>query len=213
MKYTLILCLLAFSLNGFAQIPCSLDATFDADGLMVSDGSRLGEHILVQDDVKILVACNPFGNGNAYIRRFNTDGSVDATYGSSGKCIISVMEIATHINDMVFYGGNVYIVGTTSTNIGGTDTYPYVTEVSSGGTIVSTFGTAGVRTFPSLWLADGIAVDNNGKIYFCGDNLTKIAREQGQNTTADDIFQANRDRISNPNLIFPGQVFRVPLLA
>ena len=46
-----------------------------------------------------------------------------------------------------------------------------------------------------------------------GDNLTKIAREQGQNTTADDIFQANRDRISNPNLIFPGQVFRVPLLA
>ncbi|HEY9355511.1 MAG TPA: Gmad2 immunoglobulin-like domain-containing protein [Arthrobacter sp.] len=46
-----------------------------------------------------------------------------------------------------------------------------------------------------------------------GDNLTKIAREQGQNTTADDIFQANRDRISNPNLIFPGQVFRIPLLA
>lgn len=46
-----------------------------------------------------------------------------------------------------------------------------------------------------------------------GDSLTKIAREQGQNTTADDIFQANRDRISNPNLIFPGQVFRIPLLA
>lgn len=46
-----------------------------------------------------------------------------------------------------------------------------------------------------------------------GDNLTKIARDQGQNTTADDIFQANRDRISNPNLIFPGQVFRIPLLA
>ena len=46
-----------------------------------------------------------------------------------------------------------------------------------------------------------------------GDNLTKIARKQGQNTSADDIFQANRDRISNPNLIFPGQVLRIPLLA
>ena len=46
-----------------------------------------------------------------------------------------------------------------------------------------------------------------------GDNLTMIAQQQGQNTTVDDIFQANRDRISNPNLIFPGQVFRIPLLA
>jgi nucleoid-associated protein YgaU len=45
-----------------------------------------------------------------------------------------------------------------------------------------------------------------------GDNLTKIAREQGQNTTVEDIVQANRDRINNPNLIFPGQIFRIPLL-
>lgn len=45
-----------------------------------------------------------------------------------------------------------------------------------------------------------------------GDTLTGIAREQGQNTTVDDVFQANRDRINNPNLIFPGQVFRIPLL-
>ncbi|MDJ0355279.1 Gmad2 immunoglobulin-like domain-containing protein [Paenarthrobacter sp. PH39-S1] len=46
-----------------------------------------------------------------------------------------------------------------------------------------------------------------------GDNLTKIAQQEGQNTTADDIFEANRDRITNPDLIFPGQVFRIPLLA
>jgi nucleoid-associated protein YgaU len=46
-----------------------------------------------------------------------------------------------------------------------------------------------------------------------GDNLTKIALEQGQNTTVEDVFQANRDRISNPNLIFPGQILRIPLIA
>lgn len=46
-----------------------------------------------------------------------------------------------------------------------------------------------------------------------GDTLTKIAREQGQNTTVDDVFQANRDSITNPDLIYPGQVFRIPLLA
>ncbi|RDV10455.1 LysM peptidoglycan-binding domain-containing protein [Arthrobacter sp. RT-1] len=46
-----------------------------------------------------------------------------------------------------------------------------------------------------------------------GDNLSKIAREQGQNTTVEDVIQANRDRIDNPDLIFPGQIFRIPLLA
>ena len=46
-----------------------------------------------------------------------------------------------------------------------------------------------------------------------GDNMTQIAREQGQNTTVEDILQANRDRINNANLIFPGQILRIPLLA
>ncbi|MBG0737942.1 LysM peptidoglycan-binding domain-containing protein [Paeniglutamicibacter antarcticus] len=46
-----------------------------------------------------------------------------------------------------------------------------------------------------------------------GDNLTKIAQQEGQNTTANDIFEANRDRITNPNVIFAGQVLRIPLIA
>ena len=45
-----------------------------------------------------------------------------------------------------------------------------------------------------------------------GDNLTKIAQLQGQNTTANDVFEANRDIVINPSLIFPGQVLRIPLL-
>ncbi len=46
-----------------------------------------------------------------------------------------------------------------------------------------------------------------------GDNLTRIAREEGQNITANDLFEANRDTITDPNRIFPGQVLRIPLLA
>ena len=45
-----------------------------------------------------------------------------------------------------------------------------------------------------------------------GDNLTKIARDHGQNTTVADVFAANRDLLDNPDLIKPGQVLRVPLL-
>lgn len=45
-----------------------------------------------------------------------------------------------------------------------------------------------------------------------GDTLTKIAHEQGQGTTAGDVFEANRDTVTDPDRIFPGQVLRVPLL-
>jgi hypothetical protein len=45
-----------------------------------------------------------------------------------------------------------------------------------------------------------------------GDTLSRIAREQGQRTTAQDVFEANRDQVADPDLIRPGQVLRVPLL-
>ena len=44
-----------------------------------------------------------------------------------------------------------------------------------------------------------------------GDNLTSIARDQGQDTRAGDVFEANRDKLTDPNRVFPGQVLRVPL--
>lgn len=45
-----------------------------------------------------------------------------------------------------------------------------------------------------------------------GDTLTKIAHAQGQNTTVADVFAANRDILTDPNLIRTGQVLRIPLL-
>jgi nucleoid-associated protein YgaU len=44
-----------------------------------------------------------------------------------------------------------------------------------------------------------------------GDTLTAIARDEGQNTRVDDVFQANRDIVMDPDRIFPGQVLRIPL--
>jgi nucleoid-associated protein YgaU len=46
-----------------------------------------------------------------------------------------------------------------------------------------------------------------------GDSLSKIARDQygdGKKGTA--IFEANRDQITNPDLIHPGQVLKIPTL-
>jgi len=44
-----------------------------------------------------------------------------------------------------------------------------------------------------------------------GDNLSKIAkRELGDANKWHAIFDANRDKISNPDMIHPGQVLKLP---
>ncbi len=46
-----------------------------------------------------------------------------------------------------------------------------------------------------------------------GDSLTAIAQQQGSGgTTAEDIFAANRDSLTNPDEINAGQKLRVPVL-
>jgi nucleoid-associated protein YgaU len=47
-----------------------------------------------------------------------------------------------------------------------------------------------------------------------GNNLWRLARAAyGSGIRYTTIFQANRDQIRNPDLIFPGQVFTVPVLS
>ena len=47
-----------------------------------------------------------------------------------------------------------------------------------------------------------------------GDSLSKIAkREYGDGNKWPMIFEANRDKVKNPDLIHPGQVLNIPPLA
>lgn len=44
-----------------------------------------------------------------------------------------------------------------------------------------------------------------------GDSLSKIAQQQyGNGKKWKAIFEANRDQITNPDLIHPGQVLKIP---
>ncbi|RMD71762.1 MAG: LysM peptidoglycan-binding domain-containing protein [Cyanobacteria bacterium J149] len=45
-----------------------------------------------------------------------------------------------------------------------------------------------------------------------GDTLAKIAQQAyGEVNLSSKIFQANRDRLLNPNIVTPGQILRIPL--
>lgn len=43
-----------------------------------------------------------------------------------------------------------------------------------------------------------------------GDSLSKIAAHHGGGLTWQDIYEANKDTIHDPNLIHPGQKLRIP---
>jgi nucleoid-associated protein YgaU len=47
-----------------------------------------------------------------------------------------------------------------------------------------------------------------------GDTLSTIAEKMmGDGDAAKDLFNANRDQLSDPNTLRPGQVLKIPVLA
>ena len=59
----------------------------------------------------------------------------------------------------------------------------------------------------------GTAATSSGKTYTvkAGDTLSKIAKDHLGNANAYmKIYEANRDQLSNPDLIKPGQVLKLP---
>ncbi|MCW8844187.1 MAG: LysM peptidoglycan-binding domain-containing protein [Rhodobacteraceae bacterium] len=87
-----------------------------------------------------------------------------------------------------------------------------VDEVDEDGTVVSRVETPFKREDQAV-LAAAPALDAPAKVVTVqpGSTLWAIAAERyGSGTMYIRVFEANKDRIKNPDLIFPGQVFDIP---
>lgn len=92
-----------------------------------------------------------------------------------------------------------------------------VDQVDAEGTVVSRIETPFKREEPKV-VADALAVETAQPEFQVamttvqpGATLWAIARERfGDGIMYVSVFEANRDRIKDPDLIYPGQVFRVP---
>ena len=69
----LVLNFVLFVFVGKGQVPCSLDNTFDQDGKLTSDGSRIADRICALPDDKSIVAYNPMSTGHVYVKKLNAD--------------------------------------------------------------------------------------------------------------------------------------------
>jgi uncharacterized delta-60 repeat protein len=153
------------------------DNTFDTDGRLtlahgtLTDGARA---VVVQNDGRIVVA-GMSGNGTTddiALARFNTNGSLDTTYGTAGRVTSNISAGLDRAYAAVLYpGGRVLIAGETR-NAANTSTDFAIVRYNTDGSLDTSFGTGGiVKITPGTGtdIANALLVLPNGRILVAGE--------------------------------------------
>lgn len=169
----------------------SLDPTFDGDGKLTTSitgtFNESGNSVVIQNDQKIIVAGNSNNSFNDFIViRYNSDGSVDETFGSYGKAITDFgvsIDFGQAI-DLLLQPDEKIIAGGLKSD-GNKNDFALV-RYNKNGSIDSTFGENGIvsTNFGEGFddVANCISMQADGKILAVGQshngnqNFTAIAR-------------------------------------
>lgn len=151
----------------------ALDTSFNGTGKVTTtpSGSCSGQAraLALQADGKIVVAgtsCPNFtSTRNFTVYRYNTDGSLDTTFGSSGKATVNFYAGASEANAVAVQGSSIWVAGYAGSGFalarltsGGTLDYSFG---SGSGTVTSTVGTGSA-------FANSLAIQADGKPVLAG---------------------------------------------
>ena len=137
-----------------------------------------GNAVAQQGDGKLIVAgttSTATGDQLIALARYNTDGSLDTSFGSSGQTTLSVPGIFADVRGVaVAASGEIYVAFTAST--GGNDHDFAVAAFHANGTPDTTFGPGGVQTISTPGVrndvvAVGLSPDGS-RIYIGGEQIT-----------------------------------------
>lgn len=164
--------------------PGDLDASFGTNGKVTTDfsGKRdQGFTLVVQPDGKIVVAgssINSTGNADFALARYNSDGSLDSTFGTGGKVTTDFGGNDQAAGVALQSDGKIVAVGGTCANsqLGCTSFtgsgYDFaIARYNSDGTLDTTFGTGGKVTTDfngGLDLASSVLIQPDGRIVVGG---------------------------------------------
>jgi uncharacterized delta-60 repeat protein len=165
----------------------TLDTTFGTKGLVTTPLNGGAMSVAIQPaDGKVVVAgwYNEPSNNQAFVLlRYNTNGSLDTTFGNNGEVITnpvaghdnSINQVLVQSDGKILAGGQADYDTYTFPN-GTTQTYPEFTLVryNSDGSLDNTFGSAGI--VHTLWPGTGnglgdinsLALQSNGQIVAVG---------------------------------------------
>lgn len=155
---SLFLLFVVESASLLAQIPCSLDPSFNTNGTLITDGSRLCERVVSLPNGQVLVVYNPFGTGHVYIRRLNNNGSVDNSYGTGGKLSIQVASSTTTIKGTYLKQDTLFVCGSTNN---GSNTYAFMAKVNPNGTLDAGFGNGGISSYSNFYTFNQLIPEPN----------------------------------------------------
>ncbi|MGH7137881.1 MAG: hypothetical protein ACREHD_19195, partial [Pirellulales bacterium] len=113
--------------------------------------------------------------GNYRITRFNSDGSVDTTFGQNGTVVSQASTVLPPNGVAVDGNANIIVCG--EQNGGAGQTYVAVTRFNAGGSIDTTFGNGGVARMTLRGVVDDLnclAIQSDGKILAGGLSVHPI---------------------------------------
>lgn len=201
-----------------------LDLSFGSNGKVTTDFSGRNDSadaVAIQSDGKIVVAGNAFIEGDVSIEfalaRYNTDGSLDPTFGSAGRVSTAIGNVAMIFDMVIQPDGRIVVTGLVANHAFGLARY------NTDGSLDTSFGLGGQVITEFLGgpdLAQGVALQSDGKIVVAGSvfdphgvsgELFGVARYNGDGsldptfgsggkvTTAIDAFAEANDVVVQPN--------------
>ena len=150
----------------------TLDASFGSGGLVTATvgSSSAATAVAIQADGKIVAGGLTLSfPGTFALARFNTDGTLDSTFGSGGK-VVTDSGFSTAIHDIGLQADGKIVVGGGNSDAGDARNF-MVARYQTNGVLDSTFGSGGIshtNFFGRGGLALGLAIQPDGKIVEVG---------------------------------------------
>jgi uncharacterized delta-60 repeat protein len=172
----IFLCLLlSLSAQSFAQPAGALDLSFGTAGKTTTSfgpNNESAHAMAVQADGKIVVAGGTYNNNSVLddfaLARYNTDGTLDATFGSNGLVVTDLQQATDVVNAIAIQPDGKILAAGYSDN---TFNYDFaVARYLPNGTLDNSFGTNGkvIKNFGSTDFGLAMALLPNGKIVVAG---------------------------------------------
>ena len=151
----------------------SLDTSFNGTGIVttaVGTSNDEGQSVKIQSDGKILVAGRAFVAGargyDFAVVRYNPNGSLDTSFGGSGKVATPVGGVDEGRSMVLQIDGKIVVAGNSGVDIG-------LVRYNTDGSLDTTFNGSGkviTAVGSGTDTGNGVALQNDGKIVVAGDS-------------------------------------------
>ena len=153
----------------------SLDTSFGSGGKITSGVVGQAFAVAIQPDGKIVVAGDftvptPLGNNftDFALARYNTDGSLDASFGSGGRLTTDLADGPNHAGNIVLQpNGAIVVSGKPVGSQPGLD-HTDLARYNANGGLDGSFGAGGKLTLPGALVGEGLALQRDGKLVLVG---------------------------------------------